>query len=351
MNTFNGWGDLGLWWASVLGVMASWTLIPDSLRAGGARISFLGSLRQLGRDRQALQRGVSLVRRLEDSLQAGTLPAAAEWRELERLPGQWGLTLAACVRESRAAGLPVLPTLARFRQFLADQDATLALARARSAQAIGQTLSCAVLVPVFAFALAVLLPGIAEARAEWLAACLIALAGTALGAAWIFRCVERARWMLLAPAEREWIMGAACAGERLLALIRAGHPPDIAWASTLEAMAGHAPALVQAWGAQVWDPAAPAAGSPGARAQLLGLGPTLRQAIQVSLMEGKPCVERIEAVLRSLRAGLAACLEHELGRLPTQALKPLFVCVAPSMLGLLATGVYLCWRQLAAEGF
>lgn len=184
--------ELLLWWLFCVGMGLSASLLVPHARGFGQRVSFLGALRAIARERQALQRAIALIQGLEETLISGALPTADLWQELEAQPGDWGATFAACLREARAAGLPVLPTLKRFRQLLTRQDESLVMARARCSQAIGQTLSCAVLVPVFALALAVLLPGIAESRATWTVACVFALALTALGAGWIFKSVDEA---------------------------------------------------------------------------------------------------------------------------------------------------------------
>ena len=50
-------------------------------------------------------------------------------------------------------------------------------------------------------------------------------------------------------------------------------------------------------------------------------------------MEGRPCLERAEAALLGLRQDMKAQVERELSLLPTRALKPLFIFVAPSLFG------------------
>jgi hypothetical protein len=74
-------------------------------------------------------------------------------------------------------------------------------------------------------------------------------------------------------------------------------------------------------------------------------GTSIRKVIQVSLMEGRPCTERVESALQALRQDISAQIERELSLLATRALKPLFCCVAPALLGFLAMGLYLGWVE------
>jgi hypothetical protein len=83
---------------------------------------------------------------------------------------------------------------------------------------------------------------------------------------------------------------------------------------------------------------------------LAELGSSLRKAIQVSLMEGRPCTERAEAALLALSQDLKAQVSRELTLLGTRALKPLFFCVAPALMGLLFTGLFLGWDQAMGGG-
>ena len=160
--------------------------------------------------------------------------------------------------------------------------------------------------------------------------------------------MEQARWAGLPASQRAWIFASQCAGERFLALVRAGNPADIAWSRAGELLRVEAPALALAWGPSVWKekPAASTPCRPAAAQALVEAGDSLRKAVQVSLMEGRPCLERVEAALEALRHEIKALVERELSLLTTRALQPLFLFVAPPILGLLAYGLYLSWERL-----
>ena len=71
----------------------------------------------------------------------------------------------------------------------------------------------------------------------------------------------------------------------------------------------------------------------------------MRKVIQVAVMDGRPCVERVESMLSDIRRELRSCIDHELSLVATRALKPLFSFVAPGVLGLLFTGLWIVWRS------
>ncbi|MGZ3707838.1 MAG: hypothetical protein ACXWPM_03265, partial [Bdellovibrionota bacterium] len=93
-----------------------------------------------------------------------------------------------------------------------------------------------------------------------------------------------------------------------------------------------------------------AARPPGATASLAEAGRAIRKAVQVSLMEGRPCAERVESALQALRSEIQAWVDRELALLGTRSLKPLFLCVAPALLGLMAFGLYLGAGAMLLEG-
>jgi hypothetical protein len=100
------------------------------------------------------------------------------------------------------------------------------------------------------------------------------------------------------------------------------------------------------WGYSVFEtPKKPRlSASSSAASAILEAGSSMRKAIQVSLMEGRPCTERVESILLAFRQELRALIDRELGLLATRALKPLFIFVAPAIFGLLGAGVWLMWQ-------
>jgi len=301
-------------------------------------ISALGVRNEL----RELQRVHRLLHELEDSLAAGLVPPAQRWQDLHGLTAPWGTLTGPSVEALRSCGAPVLATLRRFRALAVRHQEVLQEARARSSQALAQVTACGLLVPLFGAALALLLPGIEESFGLWLLACALAFLWSAAGGLWIGVIAERARWGGLHGAKRTWYLATLCVGERLLAGIRAGVPPDLAWVAALDTLGQGDLRLRLMLGVSVWETPTETGGE-GAEAMLARAGTAIRRAIHLSLMEGQPCTERVEGVLGALQSEMRAHVERELSLLGTRTLKPLFLCVAPSLIGLLVMGLALSW--------
>lgn len=305
-----------------------------------------------GHARQKLERVCRVLRDLEECLEAGVLPEPARWEELRDLEAPWGRLSAESVDEIRRSGGAVLPTLKRLRALATSQKASLAEAQARSAQALAQAAVCVLLVPVLGSVLSLLLPGIDDRPLLWMAICSVALVWAAAGAFWLISLADSARWAGLRRSRRSWMLASQCAGERFLALVRCGNPADLAWARAMESLKNEAPELAEIWGYSVFAPEeALERGISGAERVLASIGITLRRSIHASLMEGRPCTERVETAFESLRQDLRAAVERELTLLGTRSLKPLFVCVAPSLLGMLAGGLAIGFMAELQFGF
>jgi hypothetical protein len=301
----------------------------------------------ISRQKREVHRVFQQLLEIEELLGAGMVPPANHWEALQTLSAPWGSLISDSLRELRASGGAVLPTLKRLKGLASDQERALADAKARSSQAMAQAGGCAMLIPVFGAVLYSLLPGVSEYPWTWSLACLIALLLAGMGGIWLLSMAENARWAGLPRSARNWILASQCAGERFLALVRAGSPADLAWVKTSELLSREAPGLAMAWGASIWK-AAPAthgllpSGIPSRI--LIDAGEGLRKAVQLSLMEGRPCGERVEAVLASLSHEIKSRTEAELSLLTTRALKPLFIFVAPGLFALLGLGLYFSFR-------
>jgi len=316
---FHGLGKLREGWLS-------------SFAAGGVKM-----------ERAALERVVSLFRELEDTLAAGLIPAPSRWEAVQRLSAPWGVLAHESIQELRRQGGALLPTLGRLREFANHHREVLADAESRSSQAVVQAIACAGLVPLFAGMLYLLLPGIDAHLGLWAVVCALALSLAVFGAKWILRLAETARWASLPRGHRNGLLSVQCAGERFLALIRAGNPADIAWSKSCEWLATHSPELAAHWGYSLWTSEPVMVGEHPAILPLIDLGNALKKSAQVSLMEGRPCLERSEASLRAFRCEMKVRTDRELVLLPTRALKPLFLCVAPALMGMLGFGLWLSW--------
>jgi len=312
-----------------------------------------------GRHQTELQTVSNILREIEDTLLAGMIPARERWALLQRLPVPWGRLAGESLNELRSSGGSLIPTLRRLRDLAEAQRVALSDARARTSQASGQAFACSMLVPALGTALYLLLPTVQEHAKVWILGCCLAIMLTGLGALWLLHLAEVARWGGLAVKNRTWVLSSQCAGERFLALLRAGTPPDLAWTGALELLAKDSRDLALAWGYSIWEPARKISQFSGefrgefsgrgsarfkggaAELAIIAAGDSIKKSIQVSTMEGRPCVERVENILKSLRQEMKSLVEHELGLLATRALKPLFICVAPSLFALLSFGLWL----------
>lgn len=314
--------------------------------SGGVLEGIAGLLWGVRREQVTLKKAILLLHELEETLSVGLVPTPERWQAMKELSRPWGPLSYESLIDLRNRGASLLPTMKRLRTLAADHLASLSDARARSAQALAQAGACGVLVPVFGTILYFLLPGLSERGLAWVSACGLAMISSAIAMLWLFNLAEGARWGGLTGAARAWVLASYCAGERFLALIRAGNPADISWSRAVELLGKEAPGLALEWGQSVWDQK-PVKQREPAQAILIQAGADLRKAVQVSLMEGRPCLDRVEAVLSGLKSEMRAQVDRELSLLATRALKPLFICVAPALLGLLAFGLLICWQQQA----
>ena len=304
------------------------------------------SVFQQKKQRTLLSTVVHRLREVEEILVSGLVPEPHQWAQLEGLAEPWGKLLRDCVSELRASGASLLPTLRRLRELAEDQTYFLLDAQAKSSLAYVQALSCAFLVPVLGVGLYLLMPAVASHALLWILLCTVSLIIMGIGAAWLLSLAESARWGGLESKKRIWMITALCAGERFLALVRVGTPADLAWIRTCDSIQSEAQGLVLAWGYSIWEnPKGLSHSRAPAELLILQLGAVMRKSIQMSLMEGKPCTERVEAALLALRQNLKIQIDRELSILGTRALKPLFICVTPALLILLFCGFWLTAQE------
>lgn len=318
-------------------------------------VSHLGGFSQvfsIHREHLTLKEVSQAFLEFEETLEAGLIPTQKNWERLRTLSPPWGTLSHESIQDLRSRGAALLPTLKRLRALAQHHSESLSEARAKSAQSLGQAMTCGLLVPIFGGILFVLLPGMSEHPYFWLATCGIALILSGSGALWILSMALKARWGGLSSSQRCWGLSTQCAGERFLALVRSGHPPDIAWTRSCEILATDAPELALAWGYSVFenskssgDTLLSSLTTESTADVLIQAGHSIRKSIHMSLMEGRPCIERVEAALIALRQEMKARVDRELSLLGTRTLKPLFILVAPAMLGLLGIGMWVTWNS------
>lgn len=307
--------------------------------------------------RSQLQQVINHLEELEDLLMSGCVPDSGCWDRTLQLPAPWGELIEGSLQVLRAQGGALLPTLRRMRELAQDQYATLNFAQSRSAQSLLQAFVCGGMIPVLGMVLYVILPALQTNLTLWWLVCGLGCFMSMLAAFWIISMTEKARWGGLSRETRSWILDSQSIGERFLAWVRAGIPPDLAWSKSVGVFQSHSQnahlqnlhkSLAQHWGFSVWRAEAQTDSLKGIAEQMvLGLGLTLKKSIQSSLMDGKPCLERVENALMSFRLDWRTRIETEVQLLGTRTLKPLFILLAPSLLGLIAFALWLSWLDLA----
>lgn len=73
-----------------------------------------------------------------------------------------------------------------------------------------------------------------------------------------------------------------------------------------------------------------------------------KELLKIACMEGVSTCERVESFAAGVRLEIESHQKAEVEKLGIKALQPLFILVAPSILGLFAYGLYL---SLKAEGY
>jgi hypothetical protein len=329
-----------------------WFLTFLSLIAGLIQLKPLGfRLKDYflqGRQVEALRRAVQCLRQLSEMLESGIVPEAKDWQTVRSFPEPWGRIVFDSIHELRAQGAPILPTLARMQLTLDEQAELILEGKVKSAQAFGQAFLGIVLVPVFAGVLYFMLPGLTDVTQEfaWLAIFCFFL--TVISFVWMISIVDQARFGNIRSENRRWIVSVNVALERMMALVSTGLPADLAYQKTIEEMADDDPALVKEWKLQVWDAGFaldPQVINPSERL-ILGLGHEIRRTIQTSLIEGRGCMDRLEAIHRNFLVDLKMRIGRELGVLPNRCLKPLFILVFPAVMLLLFGSMAFCFSGL-----
>jgi hypothetical protein len=295
----------------------------------------------------ALRAAAAQVRLLQEILESGMIPDEEAWREMEHFPAPWNRILGSSIRELRSRGSPLLPTLRRFRAALLEQVEWILEAGVRSAQALSQAVLSVALIPLFGMVLYSLLPGVKEAMREFLLLVFFSMMLSSIAYLWILNLADRARFGGLPRERRQWWISIHAVLERIFALISAGEPPDQAWRTAIEELFVADPELARVWGAQIWDPCDGSAFEAGSESERLisGLGRDLRRAIQVSLVEGRGCMERLESIRSAAFLELKSRVQRELSLLPNACLKPLFLFVFPGVMFLLAGSLWISLRE------
>ena len=285
-----------------------------------------------------LRESIAHLKLLQEMLETGVVPEKADWQKCESFPKPWGQVLINCISDLRDQGAPILPTLLRIQKTLEDQVEFILEAKTKSSQAFGQAILGLILVPAFGMILFLMMPGIQTHPRSFFLLVMFSLLLAACAFIWMLSMVEKARFGNLRTENRRWLVSVHATLERMLALISTGVPSDLAWKTSMEELARTDQTLVSAWKLQIWDTdfKIPISVQNESERLIFGVGNEVRKSIQTSLLEGRPCMDRIESVHRAFQVDLRALISKELSLLPNRCLKPLFIFVLPSVMILMA---------------
>jgi len=327
--------------------MLLWTLTYAVMGWGFLELKPLRErlIQWMRRDRilEELRRSASRIRLLQEMLESGINPESKDWERIQEFPAPWNRIVGQSLRDLRNDGAPVLPTLERVHRTLLDQVEFILESKVKSAQALSQAHLSLALIPGFASVLYGFLPGIRESG---MAFSLLAIFSTLLSSVayfWILWMADQARYGDVRSEHRSWWVSIQATLERVFALISSGRPPDLAWRAAIEELLKIDPGLARHWGGNVWDSIAPVSSSDHSECErmMILLGLEIRRSIQISLIEGRGCLDRLESIHRSCFSELKSKVQSELNLLPNRCLKPLFIFVLPGVMLLLCGSLWL----------
>lgn len=278
-----------------------------------------------------------------DRLESGLSIPKEDWSELLSVPQPWGKAFYSSILEARDSGAPLLPQLLRMQKLIEEQTEWMFQAQAKVAPAQGQAVLAVLLVPTFALSLWFLLPDLQAYPLEF-GAVVWAAGLMGLGAFfWMLEMSETARFGGLSVRQRPWMVAGVLVLERIQALVRIGHPPDLAWSQSVEELRTSYPHLVSVWSGTLWNDfklnEKLQSGHSRSEALVLGLGSEIKRVVQTSLIEGHGAIDRLEALQRSWIADIRGEVEQQLAKLGNRSLQPLFMLVLPAVFLVMACGI------------
>ncbi len=292
-------------------------------------------------EKKAYHQILTLLGSVKDQLISGLLPQDHLWESVKNCKKPWGPLMYESFKGLRGSGSAVLPTLKRFEIFANQELESIDAATTATAQAYAQAFVCSVMIPGLSLYLYMVLPELEENRGIWIGISLLAICFGLMATVWIIAISLEARWGGLKPSKRCWLLVTFCNIERFLALVKSGTPADIAWSQMLTFSDQFAAGLADAWGYSVWNVENVPAVSTNIQEVLTRVGLAMKKAIYVSVMEGKPCLERVENIGMSARVEIQSLIQREINKLSTKALKPLFLCGAPGLMILLISAIMI----------
>lgn len=288
---------------------------------------------------------IVLIQNFEDQLNSGLAPSDEQWEVLQTLKGFWKNFVYSTVIEIRESGASLLPSLKRIRLLAENLKSQGLKAKAQSAQSLMQAVVCLVLSPILSYFLYLMVPELSQFQKEWIFISVISFVICLIGFFWILKLADQASWGGISKTYRDDFVLAQVFVERLVSLIESGLASDTAWTKSVEELSESSRGLSLSYGASIWTEV-----SKKSYPKLLTqLGINLKKAIQYSLLEGHSSVGKLELAIEAFRIEFKTKVEEALNSLPTHSLKPLFICVAPSLLILIGSLMGMIWLSSIEE--
>mgnify|MGYP007063368072 CR=1 FL=1 len=294
-----------------------------------------------------LQNIVDSLQDIKEIIESGLVPPDEKWMRLGSFQEPWGGLIQTTLSELRSQGAPVLPTVDRIKKLAQENIYFILNSQSKTAQALVQSLCCLFMTMLVGGGLYILMPGLEFYLTYWTIACFFSLFISSLGVFWLVSMSETASWGGVHLEYRSWILFSQCSGERLIAYIRSGMTPELAWCKSYSILLKENKRFAQVWGQSVWSEKEHHISKQKNKIDttivfvIKEMVKAFKKSIHLSLMDGSPCIEKIESALEVVAKEIKIQTEKEVSLLSSRALKPLFICVAPALMGLLIFGIYL----------
>ena len=285
---------------------------------------------------------VNILGDLEASLQNGVLPSESDWNKLGDL-GEWGLWVKKNIMDIRERGLEIIPSVNRFKKFFSDQHKMQLNAISKSAQSFVSALLSAFLLPILSATIYFLSPEVSKFTSIWIFLTMVFFIWNFMGVLWIIRITNVARWGGINNQKHQrWIIEVPMFIQKLISSINAGEPLDLAWHSSCKDLSIRQKELAYSWGSELWGEGVKNINTYDSHSkEIFQLGLNLKRTLQASLVEGVSVIDRIDQISSTLGSLTESSIERELNLIQTRSLKPLFLFIAPSCIGLLISAGFI----------
>jgi len=294
------------------------------------------------KESREMKEGILTILQLEQKLHVGIFPEESDWLAIKKIIFPWGQFFDFSLMELRRKGASLIPSLQRFHISLKRSCEFLEKSKVGVGQAYAQGVLMFLLIPLMSISLYWILPELKTEKFIWIFASLICLLMSASGVVWILKMAQKAQYGGLRLEHQQWWTASQSTVELFLALVRSGTAIDYAWSQSLQFLAKFEPEL-----SHLWRHTQNGENFKGPELIFISLGKKIQASIHISLIEGTPCLDRIENLFMQTISEFEYTVQNEISLLSTQTLKPLFIFIAPSVLGLIGFGLYLTWKKQA----